>query len=156
MQVVVVVKVAIPIDVENIDDTVVVVVDVVPVADAVAIPVVELREGGATCLTAWIRVCWVGVGLRGAVPRCDVSGGVQGEGVVLVLDVVVVEVVREVGSAHGKVAEVVWGGCSAKVRVKPIIDTVVVLVKRSAQVVVEVAVVIDFTCLLYTSDAADE
>ena len=145
MEVVVVVKVTVPIDVQGVDDAVVVVIDVVPVADAVAVPVVELRERGSSSLTAWVWVDGVRVGLGWAVPRRDIGSGVEREGVVLVLDVVVVKVVRKVGSAHGKVAEVVGGLRAAHVDVEPVVDTVVVLVKRTQEVIVEVVVVVDFT-----------
>ena len=80
MQVVVVVKVTIPVDVEHIDDTVVIVVNVVPVADTVAVPVVELGERGATSLTTRVRVDGVWIGLGWAVPRGNCRCSVKWEG----------------------------------------------------------------------------
>ena len=145
MEVVVVVKVTVPIDVEGIDDAVVVVINVVPVADAITVPVVELRERGSSSLTAWVWVDGVRVGLRWAVPRRNIGSGIERERVVLVLDVVVVKVVRKVGTAHGKVAEVVGGLRAAHVNVEPVVDTVVVLVEGAQEVIVKVVVVIDFT-----------
>ena len=143
MQVVVVVKIAVPIDVQHVDDAVVVVVDVVPVADAVAVPIVELRERCSAGLAAWVRIDRVWVGLRRAVPRGDVGGCIKRERIVFVLDVVVVQIVRSVGTTHGKVAEVVGGGRTAHVRVKPVVNAVVVLVKRTADVIVEVVIVVN-------------
>ena len=145
MQVVVVVKVTVPVDVKSVDDTVVVVVNVVPVADAVAVPVVELRERGSTGLTPRVGVGWVGVGLCGAVPCSNIRCSVEREGVVLVLDVVVIKVVREVGPANGKVAEVIGRGGAAHVCIKPVVDAVVVLVEGATDVIVQVVIVVDFT-----------
>ena len=145
VEVVVVVQVAVPVDVQCVHDAVVVIVNVVPVADPITVPVVELGIGCTTGLAARIRIDRVGVGLRGAVPRGHISSTVKREGVVLVLDVVVVKVVGKVSTAHGEVAEVVRRGGATHVSVKPVVDAVVVLVKRSAHVIVKVAVVIQFT-----------
>ena len=148
VKVVVVVEVAIPIDIQNIDDTVVVVVNVVPVADTIAIPVVELRERGTTGLTAGVGANRVGVSLCWAVPRGDIGGSIKREGVVFILDVVVVKIVRSVRTAHGKVAEIVRGCGTAHIGIEPVIDAIVILVKRPKSVVVQVAIVIDFTIKL--------
>ena len=116
MEVSVIVKVAIPIDVENIDDSVVVIVDVFPVEYTVSIPVVELREGGASRLTSWIWVDRVWIGRGWTVPCDNVSCFVEREAVVLVVDVIVIEVVFEVRciSAHQNVSKIVRAGCSTK------------------------------------------
>ena len=145
VEVVVVVEVTIPIDVQNVDDAVVVVINVIPVVDAIAVPVVELRKGSASCLTPNVRVGWVGVGLSWAVPCGHIRGSIEWERVVFVLNVVVVEVVREICSANGKVSEVIGFCCTAHVRVEPVVDAVVVLVKRPTHVVIKVAVVIELT-----------
>ena len=145
MKVVVVVQIAVPVNVERIDDPVVVVVNVVPVTDAVSVPIVELREGSASRLAPGVGAHRIGVGLRWAVPRQDVRCRIQRERVVLVLDVVVVKVVRSVCTAHGEIAEIVWGLSAPHVGVKPVVDGVVVLVEGAKPVVVKVTVIVDFT-----------
>ena len=144
VQIVVVVKVTVPVDVENVDDAVVVVINVIPVADTVTVPVVELGERGSASLTLRVGVGWVGVGLCWTVPCGDNRGCIEWERVVFVLDVVVVKVVRQVSAAHGEISEIVGRGRTTQIRVKPIVNAVVVLVKRSADIVVEVVIVIDF------------
>ncbi len=147
MKVCVVVEVAIPIDIECIDDPVVIVINVIPVGNTIAIPIIELGERGALRGAAWIwihgvwrRHCW-------AVPSSDIRCLVQWERVVFVLDLIVVKIVFEVAcvATHRDVAEVVRGGCSAHVRIEPIVDGVVILIERTEAVVVEVLIVINLT-----------
>ena len=61
------------------------------------------------------------------------------------MDVIVISVVWKVCATNGKVSKVVGRGGSSKVAVQPIVDAVVILVKGSANIVVEVVVVIKFT-----------
>ena len=147
MEVSVVIEIAIPINVENVDDSIVVVIDVFPVENTVSVPVVELGERGSTCLTSWIRVDRVWIGCCWAVPTNDVCCLVEWETVVLVVDVIVVKVVLEVGciTADENVTKVVWACCTTKFWVKPVVNSVVVLIEWSKAVIVEVLIVIDFT-----------
>ena len=96
-------------------------------------------------MTSWVGVGGVGVGLRRAVPSGNFRRSVQRERVVFVLDVIVVQIVRDVCATNGKVAEIVGGGRPTHVGVKPVVDTVVVLVKWPTNIIVEITVVIDFT-----------
>ena len=143
MQVVVVVKIAIPVNVKHVDDAVVVVVNVVPIADAVAVPVVELRKRCSSCLTARVGTDRVGIGLCWAVPCGDIGCRIKREGVVLVFDVVVVQIVGTVRSTYGKITEVVRGLRAAHVDVEPVVKAVVVLIKRTADIVVQVVIVVN-------------
>ena len=147
MKISIVVEVAIPVDVENIDDSIVVVVDVFPVENTVTIPVVELGERGSAGLTSWVWVDWVWIGCCWAVPPYDVSCLIEWETVVLVVDVVVVKVVLEVGciTADENVTKIVWACCTPKFRVKPVVNSVVVLIEWSKAVIIEILIVIDFT-----------
>ena len=96
-------------------------------------------------MTSGVRVRWVGVGLRWTVPRENVGSGVKRERIVLVFDVVVVKVVGKVGTANSEVAEVVRGLRTTHVNVEPVVNAVVVLVKRTQKVIVKIVVVVDFT-----------
>ena len=147
MKISIVVEIAIPVYVENIDDSIVVVIDVFPVENTVSIPVVELGERGATGLTSWVWVDWVRVGCCWAVPPDDVSCLVEWETVVLVVDVVVVKIVLKVGciTADENVSEVIWACCPTEFWIEPIVNSVVVLIERSKAVVIKVLIVIDFT-----------
>ena len=144
MEIVVVVKIAIPVNVQNIDDSIVVIVDIVPIAHTVAVPIVELRKGSSAGLTAWVRVCWVRIGLRWTVPCGHNIVVIKGEGIVLVFDVVVVQIVGPICATNSEVPEVVWGFCAAHIGVQPVVDAVVILVEWASNIVIEVVVVINF------------
>ena len=132
MKISIVVEIAIPVYVENIDDSIVVVIDVFPVENTISVPVVELRERGSTGLTSWVWVDWVWIGCCWAVPPNDVSCLIERETVVLVVDVVVIKVVLKVGcvATHENVSKVVWACCSTKFWIKPVVNSVVVLIER--------------------------
>ena len=40
----IVIEVTIPIDVNNVDDTITIIIDIIPIGDAVSVPIIELRE----------------------------------------------------------------------------------------------------------------
>ena len=147
MKVSVVVEVTIRVNIECIDDSIVVVIDVVPVCDSIAIPVVELGERGAPGCATRVWVGWVWICRGRAIPCCNISGRIQWECIEFILDLIVIKIVFEVAciTAYSDVAQVVRRCGSTHVWVKPIVDSVVVLVERSQSVVVEVLVVIDFT-----------
>ena len=66
------------------------------------------------------------------------------EGIVLVFDVVVVQIVGPICAPNSEVPEVVWGFCAAHIGVQPVVDAVVILVEWASNIVIEVVVVINF------------
>ena len=90
MKVAIVIEVTIPINVERVDDSIIVIIYVNPVIDAVTIPIVELGIGGSLSVAARVRAYWVWICNCWAVPCCDYGGFVKWEGVVLICDLVII------------------------------------------------------------------
>ena len=147
MQVSVVVEVTIPVDVENVDDSIIVIIDVFPVENAITIPVIELGERCTACLTSWIWVNRIWICCCWTVPCDNIGCLVKRETVVFIVDVVIVKIIFEIGCipTYENVSKVVRTGGAAEFWVQPIIDAVVILVKWSHAVIVKVLVIIDFT-----------
>ena len=147
MQVAIVVKVTIPIDVENVNDSIVVIIDVFPVENAITIPIIELGERCTACLTSWIRIDWVRICCCRTVPCNNIGCLVERETVIFVVDVVIIKIVFEIGCipTYENISKIVWTGGTAEFWVQPIIDAVVILVEWPHTVIVKVLVIIDFT-----------
>ena len=93
-----------------------------------------------------IRVCWVRVCGSWAVPSQNVGCFVKRETIIFVVDVIVISIVLKVCSisTYQHIPEIVWRSCPSHIRVKPVVNCVVVLVKRTKAIVVKILVVIKF------------
>ena len=143
MEIVVVVKVAVLVDVQPVEYAVVVVVYVLPVVNAVAVPVVVscVRLTHQDAVLVGVDRIWVGEAR--AVPVLDLIVGRVHVRILLVGYTIIIQVERDVVGVHRRAPEgVVRQSRSPHVRVQPVPNQIVVLIDRSVPVIVDVPIVV--------------